>query len=430
MKKEVFLLVLILSLPLASALEIKEIFTIQKDLIKEDSALTSELGTTSYFYAGSKLIASKDSNGLEYKYQDRLGSDIESRQLPFGQELVNSGNRFEFTGKELDDKSGLNYFGARYYDSNLGRFTSIDPAKEGNPYSYVANNPMNLIDPDGKKIHLGQYYLMDTGIGDSQIAQYSYAYSDAPWYNVLEHTAVTLNNLGGTVFNMATTLLATPDMVLAALGADQSDREGVYTALFMIGWEYQMLQSATRASTRVFFNEAIETMDVTKPGMIMGRGPNGALRQHLWGDPIHTKDFLKAMGREDIFDTISALPITEQSTAYNSFLRDCAREALKKANTVLYRTDYYKLALQESGELVPAEFAGTQFNLEFTSSSGSRVILTWKPDGQIMNVMDILPEGTQLGNFKVPDPRLVFRNREFLVGDEEIMMSNRPRPVE
>jgi len=251
MKKEVLvLLFLVLSLPLASAVDIKEVFTIQKDSVQENNALTSNLGKTSYFYAGSKLIASKDSdNNIEYHHQDRLGSDINSRQLPFGQELVDSGNRFEFTGKELDDKSGLNYFGARYYDSNLGRFSGVDPVSGQPPYQYVANNPMNYIDPDGRKIHLGQYYLMDTGIGDSQLLQYSPAYSDAPWYNFLEHTAVLLNNLGGAVFTTATTVLAIPDVGLAALGADESDREGIYLSAMMIGWEYQMLQQATRASS-------------------------------------------------------------------------------------------------------------------------------------------------------------------------------------
>jgi len=156
MKRLVIYLVLIIFLitPIGFAKEVKiqELFQKENenfDVVSDDNALNSELGTISYFYAGSKLIASKDSNGLEYKYQDRLGSDIESRQLPFGQELVNSGNRFEFTGKELDDQSGLNYFNARYYDSNLGRFTSIDPVKDNHPYAYVANNPTNYVDPSG-----------------------------------------------------------------------------------------------------------------------------------------------------------------------------------------------------------------------------------------------------------------------------------------
>ncbi|MBT4334715.1 RHS repeat-associated core domain-containing protein, partial [archaeon] len=53
------------------------------------------------------------------------------------------------TGKELDE-SNLYYFGARYYDSESGRFTSVDPVKENHAYSYVNNNPVNYIDVDGR----------------------------------------------------------------------------------------------------------------------------------------------------------------------------------------------------------------------------------------------------------------------------------------
>jgi RHS repeat-associated protein len=64
-----------------------------------------------------------------------------------------------FTGKERDAESGLDYFGARYYGSNTGRFMSPDPsvldyADPTNPqslnlYSYVINNPLRFIDPFG-----------------------------------------------------------------------------------------------------------------------------------------------------------------------------------------------------------------------------------------------------------------------------------------
>lgn len=67
------------------------------------------------------------------------------------------------SGKERDAESGLDYFGARYYSSSMGRFLSpdwsakIEPvpyAKLGNPqslnlYSYVWNNPLSRNDPDG-----------------------------------------------------------------------------------------------------------------------------------------------------------------------------------------------------------------------------------------------------------------------------------------
>jgi RHS repeat-associated protein len=46
--------------------------------------------------------------------------------------------------------SGLQYFGARYYDAKIGRFISQDPIDTGpNPYSYPNNDPLNLIDPTG-----------------------------------------------------------------------------------------------------------------------------------------------------------------------------------------------------------------------------------------------------------------------------------------
>jgi RHS repeat-associated protein len=64
------------------------------------------------------------------------------------------------TLKERDNETGLDYFGARYYGSTQGRFTSPDPKILGmkqlvnpqrwNRYTYVVNNPLALYDPDGR----------------------------------------------------------------------------------------------------------------------------------------------------------------------------------------------------------------------------------------------------------------------------------------
>jgi RHS repeat-associated protein len=89
------------------------------------------------------------------------------QSLPFGDNEVTSGAcnpspKF-FTGKERDAESGLDYFGARYYGSNLGRFITPDWATtpEGVPYAdlsdpqtlnlygYVRNNPLSKADVDG-----------------------------------------------------------------------------------------------------------------------------------------------------------------------------------------------------------------------------------------------------------------------------------------
>jgi RHS repeat-associated protein len=77
-------------------------------------------------------------------------------------------NDYKFTGKELDDQTGLYYFGARYYKAGIGRWTNIDPIyltmgaldedknsdllsnpQKQNSYSYVINNPIIYIDPLG-----------------------------------------------------------------------------------------------------------------------------------------------------------------------------------------------------------------------------------------------------------------------------------------
>jgi RHS repeat-associated protein len=91
--------------------------------------------------------------------------------MPFGEEIIGLGNRTsqqgysvndnvrqKFTQKERDVETGLDYFGARYYGSSLGRFTGVDPLlssgdvanpQSWNRYIYTYNNPLNMIDIAG-----------------------------------------------------------------------------------------------------------------------------------------------------------------------------------------------------------------------------------------------------------------------------------------
>ena len=100
-----------------------------------------------------------------------LGGISRHDYLPFGEEVsaglggrttsqgyTGDSTRQHFTGYERDEETGLNFAQARYQSPVQGRFTSVDPfgrsatvadPQSFNRYSYVTNNPVNLIDPDG-----------------------------------------------------------------------------------------------------------------------------------------------------------------------------------------------------------------------------------------------------------------------------------------
>jgi RHS repeat-associated protein len=130
-------------------------------------------------WIGGHTLATYDARGLHFHLTDPLGSRrvqmssagvVEEYcwSLPFGESLscvqtglssANDATEHHFTGKERDTESGLDYFGARYYASTMGRFLSPDPSgleyadpttpQSLNLYAYVRNNPLNNIDPSG-----------------------------------------------------------------------------------------------------------------------------------------------------------------------------------------------------------------------------------------------------------------------------------------
>ena len=73
---------------------------------------------------------------------------------PFGKTAISgsSGNPFQYTGRE-EDGTGLYYYRARYYHTDLQRFISEDPIEfesgDTNLYAYVENSPLRYVDPLG-----------------------------------------------------------------------------------------------------------------------------------------------------------------------------------------------------------------------------------------------------------------------------------------
>ena len=110
--------------------------------------VTDHLGST------RKVVGSDNSIKETINYYP-FGSEMRM-QAP-AQMIGNTWQPYRFTGKELDNQNGLNWydFGARWYDvAGVPMWTSVDPLCEKNPdvtpYMYCVGDPVNKFDPDGR----------------------------------------------------------------------------------------------------------------------------------------------------------------------------------------------------------------------------------------------------------------------------------------
>ena len=133
MRRIITVLVTMLALPTAAGAQgTEQVFYYDTDAIGSIRAVTDASGTVSYY-------------------------DF----TPFGEpwSVPSTPGTRQFAGKERDANSGLDYFGARYYASQTGRFTTVDPMldieaallnpQRWNRYAYVSNNPLRKVDPTG-----------------------------------------------------------------------------------------------------------------------------------------------------------------------------------------------------------------------------------------------------------------------------------------
>ncbi len=119
-----------------------------------------------YIYGPAGRSAKKVNDVQEYYHTDQLGSTRlitsengeiteEIQYEPFGEQINVSEEKYTYNGKERDE-TGLYYFGARYYDPEMGRFLTRDPLPGDllspqtlNSYVYCLNNPLRYTDSQG-----------------------------------------------------------------------------------------------------------------------------------------------------------------------------------------------------------------------------------------------------------------------------------------
>lgn len=146
-------------------------------------SFTYKVGDGKYVLEGvdfgeGRLVASRDGQGKEkysaqYYVKDHLGSvraviDGDGRVIerndyyPSGKRWDDprspqAGNRYGYAGKErqtVGGDRGLYDFGARPYDTETGRFLTVDPLAEKRPgqtpYGFAGGNPIKHVDPTGE----------------------------------------------------------------------------------------------------------------------------------------------------------------------------------------------------------------------------------------------------------------------------------------
>lgn len=111
--------------------------------VKIDGSMSYDFSYYHLDHLNSTKCVSDEAGVVEVRYVYRA----------FGSQLAKIGSgeaKYTYSGKELDGETNLYYFNARYYDAEIGRFISVDPAKDGlNWYVFCNNNPLSFKDPTG-----------------------------------------------------------------------------------------------------------------------------------------------------------------------------------------------------------------------------------------------------------------------------------------
>jgi len=144
--------------------------TIYVGLLFETS---SSISTRHIFLGDTRIASVENAGGISYYHGDHLGStsDVTNQNgdliqhteyTPYGEFSPSSAvtdervTQYLFTGKLLDTSTNLYYYGARYYDPVLGRFTQADTIvpdpsdpQAFDRYGYARGNPIRYTDPTG-----------------------------------------------------------------------------------------------------------------------------------------------------------------------------------------------------------------------------------------------------------------------------------------
>ncbi len=135
--------------------------TTSADALRYEYSIKDHQGNTRLTFTdknGDGTIQETNTSANEVLQENHYYPFGMSMSGPWMDDATAPDNQYLYNGKELNADFGLGLYdyGARWYDAATGRWWSVDPLaakyQSASPYNYVVNNPIRLIDPNGKSV--------------------------------------------------------------------------------------------------------------------------------------------------------------------------------------------------------------------------------------------------------------------------------------
>jgi RHS repeat-associated protein len=110
------------------------------------------------------LVTERDGKTYEFFTYNPWGEEMHQ----YNANTFGFSSPYRFNSKEKDEETGLHYYGARYYQSKLSVWMSVDPLAHETlePYVFTGNNALTFVDPDGRAIDVRYLLLADNKYGN------------------------------------------------------------------------------------------------------------------------------------------------------------------------------------------------------------------------------------------------------------------------